>query len=68
VKKKERYIIGIPHEDGDDTVEEFEDDMKVTQTEVRVETPRVNLENETERPWSIKSQTGRVQQEDGQVL
>jgi hypothetical protein len=55
LKKKERYMIGITPKDGDDTVEEFEDDMKVTQTGVGVETPRMDLENESECPWSIQS-------------
>jgi hypothetical protein len=48
-------MIGIPPEDGDDTEEEFEDDRKVSQTEVGDVTPRMDLENEAESPWSIQS-------------
>jgi hypothetical protein len=56
LKKKERCMIGIPPEDGDDDTEvEFEDGMKVPQTEVGDVTPRMDLENEAVSPWSIQS-------------
>jgi acetylglutamate synthase len=48
-------MIGIPPKDGDDTVDEFEDDKKVTQIEVGDVTPRMDLENEAESPRSIHS-------------
>jgi hypothetical protein len=52
--KKEMCMIGIPPEDGDDTVE-FEDDMKVTQTDVGDVAPRMEVENEAVSPWSVRS-------------
>jgi hypothetical protein len=56
LKEKEMCMIGIPPEDGDyDTDVEFEDDMKVTQTDVGDVTPRMDLENEAVSPWSIQS-------------
>jgi hypothetical protein len=55
LKEKEEYMISIPPEGGDDT-EEFDDDTEeVTQIEDGVETPRMDLENEAESPWSIQS-------------
>ena len=54
LKEKEMCMIGIPPQDGDDTVE-FDDDIKVTQTDVGDVTPRVEVENEAVSPWSSHS-------------
>jgi hypothetical protein len=58
---KEKRMIGIPSKDGDDT-EEIEIEAKgVAQNEDEIETPRMDLENEAESPWSIQSPEAKRQ-------
>ena len=54
-------MIGIPPKDGDDTEEFGVDSEGVAQSENGVETPRMDLENETESPGSIQSPEAKRQ-------
>jgi hypothetical protein len=69
LKEKEMCMIGIPPDDGKDTLE-F-DDNDVTQTVgVGDVTPRVEVKNEAVSPWSIHSPEAKrlkIQEETGKV-